>query len=163
MNISIIAAADEKGTIGFKGKIPWHLPADFKQFKERTMGHCMIVGQRTFESIGKPLPGRITVIVTDDPNYRADGCLIAHSFEEAVRLAEGDEVFVIGGGQIYRLALPAAQTIYLTRVHGVFEGDVFFPDVNEGEWNLTSSEFHAKDEKNPIDFTYLTYKRKIAE
>ena len=160
MNISIIVAADEKGAIGFKGKIPWHLPADFKQFKERTMGHCMIVGQRTFESIGKPLPGRTTIIITDDPNYRVDGCRVAHSFEEAVRLADGDEVFVIGGGQIYKLALPAARTIYLTRVHGAFEGDVFFPDINEDEWDLVSSEFHAKDEKNPIDFTYLIYRRR---
>ena len=164
MNISIIAAADEKGAIGFKGNIPWHLPADFKRFKELTMGHFVLVGQKTFESMGKALPGRKTIIITDVPDYRVEGCLIAHSFEDAVRLAEGaDEIFVIGGGQIYKLALPAARTIYLTRVHGAFEGDVFFPAIDESEWALASSEFHAKDEKNPIDFTYLTYKRKTVE
>ena len=163
MNVSIIAAADERGAIGFKGNIPWHLPADFKRFKELTMGHFMIVGQKTFESMGKPLHGRTTIIVTDIPDYRAEGCLIAHSFDEAIHLVKGNEVFVIGGGQIYKLAMPAATTIYLTRVHSTFEGDVFFPAINESEWKLTSSEFHAKDEKNPVDFTYLIYKRKKVE
>ena len=161
MNISIIAAADEKGAIGFKGNIPWHLPADFKRFKELTMGHPVIVGQKTFESIGKPLPGRTNIVVSNIPDYQADGCLVAHSFEDAIRLAgNADEVFVIGGGQIYRLAMPAAQTIYLTRVHGTFEGDVFFPEIDEKEWSVANSEFRAKDEKNPIDITYLTYKRR---
>ena len=161
MQISIIAAADEKGAIGFKGNIPWHLPADFKRFKELTIGHPVIVGQRTFESIGKPLPGRTNIVISNIPDYRAEGGLTAHSFEEAVRLAgEVDEAFVIGGGQIYRLALPSARTIYLTRVHGTFEGDVFFPDINENEWKLISSEPQKKDEKNPIDYTYLVYKRK---
>lgn len=136
MNISIIAAADEKGAIGFKGNIPWHLPADFKRFKGLTMGHPVIVGQKTFESIGKPLPRRTNIVVSNIPDYRAEGCLVAHSFEDAVRLAgDADEVFAIGGGQIYKLAMPVAQTIYLTRVHGTFEGDVFFPDISEKEWS----------------------------
>ena len=164
MNISIIAAADEKGAIGFKGNIPWHLPADFKRFKELTMGHFVVVGQKTFESMGGPLPGRKTIVISNVPDYRAEGCFVAHSFEEAVRLAEGDgEIFVIGGGQIYKLAMPAADTIYLTRVHGTFEGDVFFPEIDESEWSIINSEFHAKDGKNPADFTYLTYKRKTVE
>ncbi len=161
MNISIIAAADEKGAIGFKGNIPWYLPADFKRFKELTIGHPVIVGQRTFESIGKPLPGRTNIVISNVPGYRAEGCLTAHSFEEAIDLAgDAEEVFVIGGGQIYRLALPAANTIYLTRVHGTFEGDVFFPNIDESEWDLVSSEPQKKDKKNPIDYTYLVYRRK---
>ena len=160
MNISIIVAADEKGAIGFHGNIPWHLPADFKRFKELTMGHFVIVGQKTFESMGKPLPGRKTIVVSNVQDYRAEGCSVAHSFEEAMAFTGGaDEVFVIGGGQIYRLAMPVAETIYLTRVHGVFEGDVFFPEIDENEWDIVDSEFHAKDEKNPVDFTYLTYRR----
>jgi len=161
MNISIIAAADEKGAIGFKGNIPWYLPADFKRFKELTVGHPVIVGQKTFESIGKPLPGRTNIVISNIPDYRAEGCLTAHSFGDAVSLAgDAEEVFIIGGGQIYRLALPAANTIYLTRVHGTFEGDVFFPNIDENEWRLVSSEPQKKDEKNPIDYTYLVYRRK---
>ena len=161
MNISIIAAADENGAIGFKGNIPWYLPADFKRFKELTIGHPVIVGQRTFESIGKPLPGRTNIGISNTLDYRAEGCLTASSFEDAINLAgDVEEVFIIGGGQIYRLALPVANSIYLTRVHGKFDGDVFFPNIDKNEWKLVSSEPQKKDEKNPIDYTYLVYRRK---
>ena len=161
MNISIIAAADENGAIGFKGNIPWYLPADFKRFKELTIGHPVIVGQRTFESIGKPLPGRTNIVISNTLDYRAEGCLTASSFEDAINLAgDVEEVFIIGGGQIYRLALPVANSIYLTRVHGKFDGDVFFPNIDKNEWKLVSSEPQKKDEKNPIDYTYLVYRRK---
>ena len=162
MNISIIVAADEQNAIGFKGNIPWHLPDDFKRFKEITTGHPIIVGQTTFESIGKPLEGRTNIIITNIDGYKRDDCLVAHSIEEAIELAKkiDENIFVIGGGQIYRLSMQFVNTIYLTRVHGVFSGDVFFPDINEKEWELVNSEFHEKDEKNKIDFTFLTYKRK---
>lgn len=163
--LSIIAAFGENRVIGSQGRIPWHLPADFKRFKELTMGHPIIVGRKTFESIGKPLAGRTNIVITTQNDFGAEGCLVAHSLEDALRLAESaegaSEVFVIGGERIYKLALPKAQTMYLTKVHGVFGGDAFFPNFNEGEWRLADSEFHKRDEKNPFDFTFLTYERNI--
>jgi len=157
----IVAAGDGNNAIGFKGKIPWHLPADFKRFKDLTLGHPIIMGQKTFESIGKPLPGRINIIVTNDADYRAEGCRITHSMDEAIAVAkDATEVFVIGGGQIYRLAFPVAQRIYLTKVHGSFEGDTFFPEVSGGGWRLVSSEPHLKDENNAFDYTFCVYEKK---
>jgi dihydrofolate reductase len=161
MKISAIVAMGENRAIGFRGKIPWHLSADFKRFKELTMGHPIVMGRKTFESIGKPLPGRTNIVVTTDSGYGAEGCIVAHSLEEAFVAGNGaDEVFVIGGAQIYQLALPQVQTLYLTKVHGTFEGDAFFPTFDESEWHLFSSENHAKDEKNDADFTWLVYERK---
>jgi dihydrofolate reductase len=164
MKISIIAAMGDNRVIGAQGKIPWHLPADFKKFKELTMGHPVIMGNKTFESIGKPLPGRTNIILAKDPDYAADGCLISHSLDDAIALAkeaEGSgEVFIGGGGQVYALALPMTDTIYLTKVHGVFEGDTFFPEFDESQWKLVNSEERQKDEKNSFDLTWLTYGRK---
>jgi dihydrofolate reductase len=166
MKISLIAAAgDGNNAIGFKGKIPWHLPADFKRFKELTLGHPVIMGQKTFESMKKPLPDRTNVIITSDVDFCADhfevNPHVTHSLDEALEVAQdADEVFIIGGGQIYRLAFLKAQKIYLTKVHGTFEGDVFFPEVSESEWRLVSSEDHAKDDKNAFDYTFCIYERK---
>ncbi len=161
MKISVIAAAGENGAIGAGGKIPWDLPADLKHFREITAGHPVVMGRKTFESIGRPLPKRTNIVVTTDADYRAEGCAVAHSLEEAFRLAEGapgaDECFVIGGAQIYTLALPAAQKIYLTKVHGTFDGDAFFPKLDEKEWQLVDTKPHKKDEKNPFDYDYLTF------
>jgi dihydrofolate reductase len=161
MKVSIIVATGENNVIGAGGKIPWHLPADFKHFKEVTTGHPIVMGRKTFESIGKPLSGRTNIVITADAGYSAEGCLVAHSLEEALRLAEGaaggDECFMIGGAQIYALALPKAQTVYLTKVHGAFDGDAFFPKLNEKEWRLVNSETHKKDEKNPFDYDFLTF------
>jgi dihydrofolate reductase len=162
MKISAIVAMGENRAIGFQGNIPWHLSADFKRFKELTMGHPIVMGRKTFESIGKPLPGRTNIVITTDPSYVVEGCVAAHSLEEALAATgAADEVFIIGGAQIYELALPKVQTLYLTKVHGAFEGDTFFPVLNEAEWNLIGSEDHAKDEKNDADFTFLIYERKI--
>ncbi len=162
MTISLIAAlGDGNNAIGFEGKIPWHLPADFKRFKELTLGHPVIMGQKTFESIGKPLPDRTNIVITNNADYHAEGCLVTHSLEEAFEVVKAvDEVFVIGGGQIYRLALPMAQKLYITKVHGAFEGDTFFPYIDENEWKLLNSEPHLKDEKNPFDYTFCVYERK---
>jgi dihydrofolate reductase len=164
MNVSIIAAMGENRVIGANGKIPWHLPADFKRFKELTMGHPIVAGRKTFESIGKPLLGRTNIVVTSNEQYRADGCLIAHSLEDALKLAEhtpgGKEIFVIGGGEIYKMALPKAQKIYLTRVRGSFDGDTFFPEFDQNDWQRVSSEEHKKDEKNQFEFTFTVYERK---
>lgn len=162
MMISLVAAAgDGNNAIGKGGGIPWHLPADFKRFKELTLGHPVVMGRKTFESIGKPLPGRTNIIITSDADYRAEGGLVVHSFDEALDAAKGaDEVFVIGGEQVYRLALPRAQRIYLTKVHGTFEGDAFFPELGDAEWRLINSEPHAKDADNPFDYTFCVYERK---
>ena len=164
MKISIIAAMGENRAIGFQGKIPWHLPADFKYFKDLTLGHPIIEGRKTFKSIGKALPGRTNIVITKDPNYKAEGCLIATSFENALTLAKdvegADEIFIGGGEQIYKLALPKADKIYLTKIHGTFEGDTFFPNLSEDEWRLESIEEHAKDEKNPSDYAFCVYERK---
>ncbi len=161
MFLSLIAAADEQGVIGDHGKIPWHLPADFAHFKVVTTGHPVIMGRKTFESIGKPLPGRTNIVVTRDRGYAAEGCLMADSLERALELAEqAQESFVIGGGELYRIAMPHATRVYLTRVHGEFAGDTYFPAMDEKEWELVSSEPHGKDEKNPHAYTFLTYERK---
>ena len=167
MNVAIIAAVDEGRTIGAGGKIPWHLSADLKRFKELTMGHPVIMGRKTFESLGrKPLPGRTNIVITSDPKYKAEGCFVATSLHDALRAAENGamgeagDVFVIGGESIYKLALPIVKKIYLTRVHGTFEGDAHFPELNESEWQLVKSEPHTNDEKNPLDYDFLVYEKK---
>jgi dihydrofolate reductase len=161
MKISIIAAIGENRELGFEGKIPWHLPADFKHFKEVTMGHPVIMGQRTFESMGKPLPGRKNIVLTQSADFHADDCCVVRSLDEALDAAKAsEEAFVIGGGQIYRLALPVAQKLYLTKVHGTFTADTFFPEWSDAEWRLVSSEPHAKDEKNVFDYDFCVYEKK---
>lgn len=168
MKISVIAAVGENGVIGVKGKIPWQLPADLKRFKELTMGHPIIMGRKTYESIGKPLPGRINIVLTSDAGHKAPGCTVVHSFPDALRAAErslaGDsgEVFVIGGAAVYALALPHAEKMYLTEVKGTFKGDAFFPPFNKGgvdEWRLVRTEAHTRDEKNPYDYAFKTYEK----
>ena len=137
MKISIIVAADERNAIGFQGKIPWHLPADLKRFKELTMSHPVIMGWNTFKSIGRALPGRQNIVVAGETDWEAPGCSIARDLEEAFKLAKDEtEVFVIGGGQIYKQALPKADRIYLTRVHGIFEGEVLFAVIDGKNWEL---------------------------
>jgi len=161
MTISIIAAIGENRELGFRGDIPWHLPEDFKRFKELTMGHPVIMGHRTFESIGKPLPGRTNIVLTKSPDFHADGCRVVASLDEALDAAKGsDEAFVIGGGQIYHLAMSIAQKLYLTKVHGIFEADTFFPEWSEREWRLVSSAPHVKDGKNAFDYEFCVYERK---
>jgi dihydrofolate reductase len=164
MRISLIVAMGENRVIGSNGNIPWHLPADFKHFKELTMGHPIVMGRKTFESIGKPLPGRVNIVITRDADYLRDGTTMVNSPDAALAAAVvapgADEMFVIGGAEIYKIFLSRAERIYLTQVHGAFEGDVFFPELGEGEWRLISSEENKKDEHNAFDFTYLVYERK---
>lgn len=164
MRISLIGAMGERRVIGAGGKIPWHLPADFKHFKEITTGHPVIMGRKTFESIGRALPGRTNIIITRDAAYHADGVVVVASPEAALAAARGaegaDEAFVLGGGEVYKLFLEQADKVYLTEVLGSFEGDAFFPELDGEEWNLIEEKKNDKDEKNPFDFTYLTYERK---
>ena len=139
MKISLIAALDEKKGIGKNGKLPWHISEDLKHFKELTKGHTVIMGRKTFESIGKALPGRKNIIITSDRNYasKALDCAIASSVDDAIEKAksfEGNEIFVIGGAEIYQQFLPMTEKIYLTLVHQECEGDAFFPKFNLAEW-----------------------------
>ena len=158
--ISLIVAMSEDRVIGRDGTMPWRLSADLRRFKQITMGHHMLMGRKTFDSIGRALPGRTTVVISrsatyDDPNIR-----VARSLDEAIEIAANDsEVFVVGGAQIYNLALPQVDRIYLTRVHATIEGDTFFPKVDWDAWKLFESEKHEADEKNDFDVSFLTYDR----
>ncbi|MCJ8164908.1 dihydrofolate reductase [Pontibacter sp. E15-1] len=160
--IAIVVAAAENNVIGKDNGLIWHLPADLRHFKQITMGHPMVMGRKTYESIGQPLPGRTSIIVTSQPDFAAEGCLVAHSLQEGLTQAKqlDEEVCIIGGGEIFRQALPLTDTIYLTRVHHTFEGDVFFPELDEAVWETVEEEHHAPDDKNKFSYTFLKLRRK---
>jgi dihydrofolate reductase len=157
-----MVAIDEKRGIGKSGKLPWHLSSDLRRFRELTMGHHLIVGRKTFESIGKPLPGRHTIVVTRNSNFNPEGCFVSRSVEDAITLARerGEtEVFVIGGAEIYPRALPSADRIYLTEVHALVDADVFFPEFDRDEWIETQYIDHPADEKNQYAFAFKVLER----
>ena len=148
-------------TIGLNDGLPWHLPPDLKRFKQLTLGHPMIMGRKTFDTIGRPLPGRVTIVVTRRTDFAHPGVLVAHSVEDALSLAGGDEeIFIAGGGEIYRLTLDVADRIYLTVIHHEFEGDAFFPLFDESKWEVIEEEEFHPDEQNPLHFTFLTLDRR---
>lgn len=156
----MIAAAAENNALGKDNDLVWHLPDDFKRFKELTTGHYIIMGRKTFESFPKPLPNRTHVVITRKKEYKREGAVVVHSLKDALELASEDpQPFIIGGGEIYELALPKADKIELTRVHGSFEADAFFPEIDENKWKLVSSSFHPADSRHNYAFTYLTYER----
>lgn len=158
--ISMIAAVSENNGLGKDNQLVWHLPDDFKRFKQLTTGHHIIMGRKTFESFPKPLPNRTHIIITRNKKYRADNCLVAYTLEEALRLANSDtNPFIIGGGEVYHLALPVAHEIELTRVHTNVEADAFFPEIHESDWQLVEEVYHPRDQKHEYDFTYQTFKR----
>jgi dihydrofolate reductase len=163
MKLTLIAAVANNNVIGQNNKLLWHMPADLKRFKELTLGHTMIMGRKTFESIGKPLPGRKTIVITRNKDYDAMGCEVATELKDAIcKVREESEVFVAGGGEIYRqvMNLHFTRKIYITRVYANFEGDSFFPDINTEKWELIEREDQQTDEKNPYPFAFLTYKRR---
>lgn len=163
MIISLLVAMDEARGIGKAGKLPWRLSADMRRFRELTMGHHIIVGRKTFESIGKALPGRDMIVVTRDESLKPDGCLTAHSVEAAIALARerGEtEVFVCGGAEIYVHALGAAHRIYLTQVHANVDADTFFPEFDAIAWREIEKSFQQADEKNQYAFTFKVLDRK---
>ena len=154
---------DERGGIGIDNHLPWHLSVDLKRFKALSMGHHVLMGRKTYESIGKPLPGRTMVVITRQKDYSPEGCRVVHSFKEGLQLAENQgesELFVIGGGQIFAQALPLAGRIYLTRVHTRARCDVFFSDMDEKSWQEQEVSHHASDSKNDISFTFKTLLRR---
>jgi dihydrofolate reductase len=157
--ISIIAAVAENGVIGSGGKLPWNLPADLQRFKKITMGHSVVMGKATCQSIGKPLPDRKNIVLARESDFRPEGCIIADSIEQALSEAGDGEVFFIGGGNVYRQILPRADRLYLTRIHREFPGDVLFPEINLAEWKEVSREEGRVDAKNSIPHTFLVYGR----
>ena len=159
---AIVVAAAENNVIGKDNGLIWHLPADLRHFKQITMGHPILMGRKTYESIGKPLPGRTSVIVTSQEDYAAEGCLVTHSLQEALEKAKAlDEIiYIIGGAEIYRQVLPLTDTIYLTRLHHTFDGDVYFPELKEEEWETVAQAHHEPDEKNKYRYSFLTLRRK---
>ncbi|SKB75421.1 dihydrofolate reductase [Salegentibacter holothuriorum] len=159
--ITMIAAAAENNALGKDQDLVWHLPDDFKRFKKLTTGHHIIMGRKTFETFPKPLPNRTHIILTKKDNYLKKDAIVTSSLEKALEFAKNDEQpFIIGGGEIYKLGMELAQKIELTRVHGTFEADTFFPEIDEEIWELVAEEFHPKDDKHNYAFTYLTYVRK---
>ena len=161
--ITIIAAIAKNNALGKNNDLIWHLPADLKRFKKLTTGHHILMGRNTFESIGKPLPNRTTIIITRNKDYFKDGCLIAYSLEEALELAKtDDEIFIIGGAQIYEYALKHnfADALEITLVHHSFEADAFFPEIDTTIWKEVKREDHKADENNKFDYSFIKYKKK---
>jgi dihydrofolate reductase len=158
--ISIIVAASTNDVIGAQGDLPWRLSDDLKRFKGVTMGKPIVMGRKTWDSIGRPLPGRHNIVVTRQPDFSAEGCDVVASVEEAIAVAgDVDEIMVIGGSQIYELALPLAKRLYLTRVHAEVEGDAFFPTIDETQWRLVKDEPHAADEHHEFSFSFRVLER----
>ena len=159
--ITLIAAAAENNSLGKNNDLIWHLPDDFKRFKAITSGHYIIMGRKTFESFPKPLPNRTHVIITRQKNYNPENCIVVNSLEKAIEICPKDEdIFVIGGGEIYQQSIAIADKIELTRVHSTFKADTFFPEIDTTIWELVQEEFHPKDEKHLFDFSFQTYLKK---
>ncbi len=152
--ITMIAAAGENNELGRDNELVWHLPDDFKRFKQLTTGHHIIMGRKTFESF----PNRTHIVITRNKNYHQRGVIIVHSMEEALNQAGNDaQPFIIGGGEIYKIGLEFATKIELTRVHGTFDADAYFPEIPQDSWKLISSEEHERDERHAYSFTYETW------
>lgn len=160
MIISLVAAMDRNGLIGAKNGLPWHLPAEFRHFKSVTMGKPIIMGRKTFESIGRPLPGRKNVVISRS-GFSAEGVIIVDSFEKALaEVSDAEEAMVIGGASFFGLTINRADRMYLTYIDGEFEGDTWFPDFNPEDWTIIAEEHHAADEKNAYGFRTVEYQRK---
>ncbi len=163
MKVKLIVAKAENNAIGKGNDLIWRLPADLKFFKSTTIGHTLIMGRKTFESIGRPLPGRTTIIITRDKNYKQEGCIIAHSIENALELVENDDSpFIAGGATIYKQAfeMDIIDEMIITEVHEEFEADAFFPNIDLSKWEELSRDKHLADEKNKYNYSFVTYSKK---
>ena len=159
--ITMIAAVGKNNELGKNNTLVWHLPDDFKRFKQLTTGHHIIMGRKTFESFPKPLPNRIHLVITRNTNYKKEGAVVVHTMEDALNLAKEDkQPFIIGGGEIYTIGLDYADKIELTKVNGTFDADTFFPEISEDKWNLINEVHHDKDERHEYAFSYQTFVRK---
>lgn len=160
MSLAIIAAVADNGVIGRSNGLPWHLPADLQRFKQLTTGHTLIMGRKTYESIGRALSRRRSIVITRNPAFHPDGVDVARSFDDALRLAGDARAFAIGGAAVFDAALPHADELYLTRVHAAIEGDVVFPPFDERDWELVEAERREPDERNPFPVTFQVYRRR---
>lgn len=158
-----MVAFDENRVIGKNNALIWHLPADLKRFKALTTGHVIIMGRKTFESIGRPLPNRTTIVISRQQDLKIEGVILAHSVEEAILKAKSisrDDIYIVGGAEIYQLSLPLADQILVTQLHDIFEGDAFFPEISPAIWEVAEQERGITDEQNAYQFSYITYARK---
>ncbi len=160
--IKILVACDENRVIGKDNQLIWHLPADLKRFKSLTTGHVILMGRKTYESIGKPLPNRTTIVITRQVDFQAEGTITAHSVEEAILKAKSlsrEDIFIVGGAEIYSLSLALADQLLVTQLHDIFEGDAFFPEISADTWEIVDRERGVTDEKNPFQYSYITYQK----
>jgi dihydrofolate reductase len=161
--LSILVATARNRTIGINNTLPWRCPDDLKRFKALTMGHHIIMGRKTYDSIGKPLPGRKTVVVTRNPALRIEGCTVVHSLEEAIAACEGDEeAFIVGGAELYRQSLARVDTLHITEIAQDIAGDAHFPAFRREEWHEVSREARHQDAPQPLDYAFVTYRRNPA-
>lgn len=160
LKITLVAAAAENNAIGKDNKMLWHLPDDFKYFKKSTLNHSVVMGRKTYQSIGKPLPERRNIVLTRDLNWTAEDVDVANSLDEVFLYCRDErEVFIIGGADIFKQALPLAQRILLTRVHATLDGDTYFPELAADEWKLVQQDHRKKDKRNAYDFTFEVWER----
>ena len=156
--VSLIVAVAKNGVIGVNNTLPWHIPEDLKRFRALTTGHHIIMGRKTYDSLGRLLPGRTTVIVTRNPDYQVEGAIVVHSLEEAVHACGNDnEAFLIGGAELYQEGFKRANKLYLTEIDAEYQGDAYFPEFNQAEWRLVEQESHTS--ANGLGFSYKTYER----
>jgi len=162
LGLSIAVAVGENFAIGKNNQLLWHMPADLKFFKQTTSGHTIVMGRKTFDSVGRPLPNRRNIVITRDSSLKIDGVEVVNSLDEALEITKAEEkpVFIVGGAEIYRQALPKTDTLYLTTIHHTFDADTFFPEIDRSEWEVVSSDPHKADEKNKYDYTFEVLKRK---
>lgn len=159
--IIMIAAVAENNALGKNNDLLWHLPLDFKRFKEVTSGHHIIMGRKTFESFPKPLPNRTHVIITRQKDFEYEGCIVSPNLENAIAVCpKNEDLFIIGGGEIYAQSIHLADQLDITRVHHSFDADVYFPEIDPEVWELISETFNAKDEKHLFDYSFQTFVRK---
>jgi len=160
MLLSAICAMSENRVIGFQNKLPWHLPADLRHFKKITIGHPIIMGRKTYESIGRALPDRCNVVITRDATFQAQGCIIVNSIEMALSaVSYSEEVFIMGGAMLYQQLLPEVQRIYLTEIHHTFEGDAFFPEIDKTAWHEVERIDYPADEENRYSYSFVILER----
>ncbi len=158
--ISIIVAMAQNRTIGINNSLPWRCPEDLRHFKALTMGHHMIMGRKTFDSIGKPLPGRTSVVVSRNPSLEIEGCIVAHSLGDAIAACAGDtEIFVVGGADLYAQALPLVNKLYVTEIRQSIEGDAHFPEFEKKQWREIAREQHSQDQPQPLEYHFVTYEK----
>ncbi len=159
--ISMIVATGKDRVIGQDNQMPWHLPADLAYFKKVTAGHTIVMGRKTFESIGRALPNRRNIVLTTSSSFEAEGCEVVHSIADILAIGENEtELFIIGGSKLYEEMMPYADRLYITHIHHAFEGDRYFPDYNENEWTVVSREKGHRDEKNPYNYEFVVYDKK---